>query len=910
MGWWSNLKKRVSNTYTSVDKAVGGYLPGGVSPGSTSEQSTSSKTTQPASTSSNSTSTSSTSRTYKTSSGATATSTPIPQNKIGGVIVTDLSSGESVTTRISSSGTITSQTYSPAPSGIRGGSSSQMGQSQAISLANREGGLVSQQTIPQNSGQLSPSISAYEYTGQPPQRYNKPLGSALSQSFRNALNVGLIGQSGFRTYINQAFYEPFKYVGQPKAYKTMGYNVNPEWRGTEFGYNMPKEQKQIYTPEGYKDTTSQTYFDVGESQRRQLFTKAGLTYTGESTVVLPQRIQEDVIRNIRPQFQEEYSSGVQDIFKGYQAKVDTGELTQTQAQTQFEAAAKEYSTDLNRRFQSEISTQYKSRYNKVSGSIGSVEAFNQKIFEPPAYPIIRTTGKAIEAGAIIGSTAFGGSVATFAASSYLGYKTAGQTVSYLGDYSQLSTGQKIGGAASIGFGAFATGYTLKLGTSRIYSEWNQAIYSDLASAQAKVRGREIARTQDFSTYDIASLRRTGSGQSLTIQRADIYPTGSDRVGFYSQGITKTKVFNPQTETYVNTAKRFSISGNIPDIKPGNLGLVRNGAKIIPEDVYSGLGSAIYSSENQIKSFNFIAGAKDSGNYYNVVGASSPKSSFSYNTGGIKVTSTTVRGNIESAGKIAKLPEQIDVNFITTSGSRSSQQFYNNLYGVGSSGIIQTAKQAQAFSLGELGSATSKGVAAGSALKLQSVSAISPGATSAQVTQIQEPKIRSELRAVQLPTISQMGLSTQQSKQGVTTLSSGSYGRPLFSQPQAVGQIQTPSQRVGQIPGLKIQPGQTLIPAIPTDPGYFNPPTPPGRSFPVIPIFDINPGGLVLPTNIVQGGRKVTNYSPSYSALVFNIKGQRAGGIETGVGFRPITPGFQFETGLNFNARKMFRRIKL
>ena len=52
-------------------------------------------------------------------------------------------------------------------------------------------------------------------------------------------------------------------------------------------------------------------------------------------------------------------------------------------------------------------------------------------------------------------------------------------------------------------------------------------------------------------------------------------------------------------------------------------------------------------------------------------------------------------------------------------------------------------------------------------------------------------------------------------------------------------------------------------------------------------------GLELPSNIISGGRKKTGYVPSFSAIIFNIKGKTHKRIETGINFRPIIKGFKY-----------------
>lgn len=91
----------------------------------------------------------------------TVTTTELPAQKAPGVIVTDFTTGESVTTKINSSnGSIVSQTYSPspAPNPVRYGNYevTAIGEQNAYALTNREGGLVEQNTInlskPANTG--------------------------------------------------------------------------------------------------------------------------------------------------------------------------------------------------------------------------------------------------------------------------------------------------------------------------------------------------------------------------------------------------------------------------------------------------------------------------------------------------------------------------------------------------------------------------------------------------------------------------------------------------------------------------------------------------------------------------------------------------------------------------------------
>lgn len=774
---------------------------------------------------------------------------------------------------------------------------------------------------------LQPSdktISAYDYSGEPPQRYKQPFFSALGQSFKNIFNFGIIGQQGFKAYTQQAFFTPFEYVGEPKAYKTIGTNINPTYRGTEFGFGAPSpEQKEVYVPEGYKDTSDITYFNVGEQKKRDLFLSAGLDYKGEPARLLPQRLSEDVAKDLRPKYQAEVETGTQKLFDIYQGKVESGELTQPEAQKRFEAASSFYTDLVNTKYQAEASSLYGSRM-KSTKEIAAVEAFDKKIFEPPAYPIIRGTGKAIEIGAIAGATAFGGSTATLATSAYLTTKTADQAVQYKSDFGRLTTGQKIAGGASVGLGILASGYTFRLGVTRFYSEWRGAIYSDLARTPAKVSGREILRTEELNRYAVGSVRRSGVNTAQTVQRVDVYKTGDNRVGFFTKGITKTRIFDPQTQKYLYTTEKFSTSGFIPDIQQGSLTAGKKGASVVYDDVYSGQGYAVYSSPTSLRKYSFLAGSKELPESYSVFGGSSPRrlysGTFTTQRGQpIYFSSTTARGNIDSYGSIAKLQEPDSISYIISSGSKkSSGSFINSLYSTGAAGTLSVGSQAQKFSLGQI--ASQKGIAitgkSSPAITTQTTAAASRefyGSAAVQnyqqdyVVQTQPIDTRSRQISAQLPTLNQLGLGTERSISASVPTSSTVFSFVERSR-VAVIPATTPTAALAQVSVTRLRSG-LLSPTTSSFSGYGTPaPIPTNRIIIVPQGFDFNPAETQLSSRLLSGGRRITGYTPSFSALYFNIRGRPTARIETGINFRPITANFSFNTGLSTPKLSFFRRL--
>jgi len=953
MSFWSKVK----DAYKSVDKALGGYLPGGVSPGSTSSGSSSSGSTSSGSTSSSTSSTTSsssgrssggssggsssgsTTKTFTNSDGSTGTITTTtiePETK--GIIVTDYTSGESVKTEFKN-GRITSQTYSGGGGGgSSGGSSSSnlLGEQKSLELANREGGLVSQTSqsynkpASQNQGNtLQPgqlTISAANYNpNEPPQRYNRPLGSAIGESFKNIFNFGVIGQQGIGAYAKQAFFEPFEYVGKPKAYSTAPNLALQNWQGTEFGYGLPESEKNKYRPEQFQ---TKTYYQIGEKQKAELFVKAGVInnpfqYTGEPTAVLPTRIGEKVVSDLRPKYQDQLNQSTTELYNFYQGKVTSGELTQSQAQTQFEAAVKQREKSINTAFQTEAQGIYSSRVSSVSKDITSINKFQADIFEPPAYPVIRTTGKVIETGAIIGATAFGGSGITLAASGYLGVKTAYQANQYAASFDQLTTGQKVLGGVGLAAGAVATAYTFNLGVNKFYSEWRGIIYNDLARSPARVTGQEVLKTGELTRYNIASLRTQGTSKALTVQKVDVYQTGTNRIGFYGKGVTRTTIYDPQYEKFVTTSTKFTTSGYVPNIKEG-VTFGSQGIKLTPEGYYGGLGSSIYSSDKTLKSFNFISASKSESSFYRVAGAVNPQRSFSGSSGGINYVSTAVKGRFDSAGTIYKLPAAADSagTVIIGSGKKSSQAFFNQLYGVRGAASVQATKQAQVIGLNEVTKAAGTISTSQTATTTAAVSAYAGTGLYertqeyAVAPQIQAPQRQNSLVIAQLPQLQQILPQSQTQRQGVGVAQT--YGFSAASIGQNIGQVPAilpalatgTGLKLGQ--GLKLRTGNVLAPNIPQVPGYFSP-TPPISEGGFIPpfYFNLNPGGLALPSNIVKGGQRRTAYTPSFSALVFNIKGSYSPNValsKSGIDFRPITKGFSFATGLgSINFRRILKR---
>jgi len=484
-----------------------------------------------------------------------------------------------------------------------------------------------------------------------------------------------------------------------------------------------------------------------------------------------------------------------------------------------------------------------------------------------------------------------------AASSYIGIKTASQGVKYAGGFGEMTTSQKILGGAGLAAGAAATYYTFNLGVTKFYSEWRGIIYSDLARSPAQVRGQEVYRSEEVSIYKTAAIRQSGVNKAITLQRTDVYPTGVDRVGFYARGVTKTTIYDPQYERYISSVETFRSSGYIPNIKEG-VTFGSGGIKATPEGYFGGLGSGKYITQKNIKDFSFVAATKDEGQFYRVAGGVDPQRAFTgkITTGG-SYYSTAIQARYDSSGIIAKLQDEGYSNIIITSGAKSSQAYFNNLYGVGAAGSAQITKQAGTLAINDLVNTVAP----------SSTQAISSQAASQAIKFNFAPQVSTSSYSQEgqigytLPALSQLMPQTERESSAVININNASFA-DLTNVGQRGGTTPAfafaPALATATAQGLRLRQGM-LNPLVPTIPNYFNPPdfTDRGGKY-----FDFDLGGLDigLPSQIIKGGKRKTGYTPSFSALVFNLRGAYSGGgaiSKSGIDFRPITRGFAFNTGV-------------
>lgn len=873
MGLFSSIKK----VYTRADQKAGGILPGGVPIGERTK---------------------------------TVTTRTIDAPAPKGVIVTDYKSGESVTT-YTSDNKITSQSYSPSPERRTTGGSrpisqtsisavdpaSTLGRETALNFSNYPGGLVAQRAGGNTLKPANVSTSAITSTTTPAD-YKISFNSGLKQSLTNIYNFDTISKQGVGAY-GASIIRPFEKTFGDYSKDYVGYNINPSWRGTEFGYGMTN--KNYYTPINYQDTTKLTNIELRNKDRELAYIQSGymLSNINEPTQAALSRLDENIAAD--PIIKSKYQGRITD-------KTTDAELIQ-----------------INKEYQDEVNKIYTERGRPLAFKLNKISEFEGKIFEPKVYGAIRIATPIAETGAIAGLAYFGGSTGAFIAGTYLGIRTFSGGVKYVSNFKNLNVEQKVLGGVGLVLGAYGTRSLIKLGYSIFNAEYRGIVTTDLINTKGRVLGAEIARKGSITRIDLVT-KKVNMANSLTqASSSKIYITGKDKIGFFNKGSSEIRIYDPETYKFITYTNQFTASGTVSNIKSG-LTLNRNNLKLTDIDYNSGYGQAIISDSQGVRSVSFLPGSKNIEGGYNIVSGTNAefiKTNVLVTDvqGGVKINNildvketsiiTGLRARLGNIGFIKALPgDSAGSTFTITSGG--AQSFKNVYTGVGASAAATTNRLALP-NLNTLSLATSKT----SGAIAPSVTGIAGGYGSTstglrtggrtKVTAIDRP-------APLIPTTTQLGLeSTKTSTKGGFYFSG--LARPVtrsFSETkfaitpvQGITQIQTPAQKSGLKLGLLTGTAAGFNSFIPSFGGGFGKPA--GGTF-LIP-FDTK-GGISIGTysNIVKGGKRNTGYIPSYRALALRQTGtyKKTELSKTGLDYRPITKGFKISKSM-FN---FFKRFKL
>ena len=298
-----------------------------------------------------------------------------------------------------------------------------------------------------------------------------------------------------------------------------------------------------------------------------------------------------------------------------------------------------------------------------------------------------------------------------------------------------------------------------------------------------------------------------------------------------------------------------------------------------------------------------------------------KDVFQYYSGGLKGGSTRggrdfARYEIQTSGKeyVFNPENNIDINFGSVPNSYIAREYgipkdtpritsrfslgkggSSRLFSGGSGSVTQLAPQVQpsqtsTFSEKSLTSIPS--LYSGTSVSIKSESALIQGFTSAG-----DLLTRTRTESVQKTFIRPMTIS-RISSTSVTT--DQNYFRPnTISDIGTVNIIRTPSI-LGSSSTTRLS--QITIPQLvnpPSSPNIFSPSpntTNTSNTF-FIPPFKLPPGfGEDIGSRPIRGKKRRSKYTPSFDALLFNIRGKQPKGIETGLRTRPIPKGYKWSFG--------------
>lgn len=811
----------------------------------------------------------------------------------GGGFVSGSSSGSSSSSSSSSSSTITTYTTlngtpvnttsSGKSSGGFGGGFTSGGSSGQSYTTTADTGTGYNPATGSNLPVQTPSQNVMSTANgtQMPQRYKENVGTATLNvvknliPFSNSNTYGLIGQRGLGEWSQKTFYDPFEYVGTPKI-------LSKKYVGTPVPGNPYILYRDLQDPK--------TNWDIQQEKNKALYEETGLKYTGESVSILPIRLGENIASD--PTLRTKYQSQV------------TFETTEDQLKI------------INDNYNKEINSIYQNKLSNISPKLNEYNLDYQKLIELPANKYIRGTGTAIKFGAEYGAITFGGPAGMLAVGSYEAFNTINKGVKWESNLPFMTTKQKILGAVDFSLTGAMSVTAFGSGYSKLFQNWRIARYEDLLNAPAKTFGKQRLLTDESAKYFTTSIKKLPDIKSYTPQETEVWKTGENRIGFRGEGTNIIVLNDPQYfGKKIVSIERFSTSGYVPDIS-------KTGFKLqgFPKEQWqqiegiSGIGRVKYFTSTYEKNFNLIvASSQRDSSAFNILSARNPKLTQPFYKNYIGQTGKQYRGIISEYGQIKLINNNKSfTNMFRNTKTNLRKYPFDNIRRNYNSNTIQTESlfsekyQTQflinnksfmtAQDIRQLGAASAAGVAKESQpqlikklidmqatkfkpmivptniyipsqIQLRKLKQLTP------TTQLQIPQTKSETKNIIVtPSIVQTFYPFEKNR-----YASGN----AFVTPQATAQ--STRERTSNINGI-ISP--------PFRPTYTPTQTIGSFDFPFVPPNVSGEFDFKMFTRRFKY-KQPKEYSPSYEAFIFNIRGKRPKGLETGARIRPIPKRFSF-----------------
>ena len=251
-------------------------------------------------------------------------------------------------------------------------------------------------------------------------------------------------------------------------------------------------------------------------------------------------------------------------------------------------------------------------------------------------------------------------------------------------------------------------------------------------------------------------------------------------------------------------------------------------------------------------------------------------------------------------KIAK-PSPSDIGFMRGAGGKSSQEFFKQLYAPPTQAIAEKLIQAPI---------------------VDTSTSILPSISTGVGAIVSKVKVKEDVKTsyaeISKSFIKEFSIQPQVSKVKVITKEQDAFanlfGAGLMPKPSLrdITILGTPQ---AQIPRTKLKSEQILKQITIQTPIITTPTTP----TPYIPTTTFVPAPFMFLPPLGAGGRpskrrikvrKIVGYTPSYSAMIFKIFGEKPKGVETGLRIRPIPKDFDFTRLMGMGTRRIIKTRKV
>jgi hypothetical protein len=520
----------------------------------------------------------------------------------------------------------------------------------------------------QSESSIGPSYSQ--------ENFRLGIGEGLQGVGKNIFNVQVIGQAqdpltGIENYFKQAFFDPFKYSTKTPFQEKISSSKTTIDIAKELGYSTKQEfsfpkafvgilfnsPSGLYSPTKEVVIGSPTRQELFESGKSKLFTSSSIGYSGQLLGSYQSILGKSISSRETSLSQEALNQKTKSLGVSYQDKINKGELSFDLAQSKYQSEVnvleKEYTEALN----FNIDQSYSKQLTGSNSLFQNLKKYEQEIYTPKsdkafniALPISRVVGQTALLSTGISGVTLGAS-ALGQAYTYKDY------ASYIGNYKDYSTTQKIIGGVGLGLEQAGVIIGLKTGYKQFNVEDLNLRIEGLSQAKGQLQGislQKLEGNQALLTTD--TFRETGSGfantRSFNKLTFNEYSPGKTNLEIFSGQVTKGQVYNPGTYSYQSILESSTSTSFVPNIfSDKTLKSVGSYPGISNEIVDLSIGKSTYISRDlaNIKDFKFYGITQPREGYTDIIAGygKGTKLKLSFGESSFSVSDYSVSGNIKN-----------------------------------------------------------------------------------------------------------------------------------------------------------------------------------------------------------------------------------------------------------------------